>query len=362
MKLLAKLGIAVLTAAWIFPVNAQDVMGDAAVTGAGSTFAFPVISKWSHGYRNWVAGGGDMPVANAGLESSPPGVQLDYEPVGSLAGTMRVSQSAVDFGASDVPLNSEALAKLNLIQFPIVVGGVVVAVNLDGVEPGKIRFNGAVLADIFLGKIDNWSHPALKQLNPEMKLPDAKIAVVRRSDGSGTTFNFTDYLSRQSGEWKQKVGSDLLVKWPVGTGAKGNDGISRTVKETKNSIGYVEYAHALQTKLSFAAIENKTGTFVVPDPRAFQAAAGSADWGAAPDFALLLNDAPGTSAYPIVATVFALMKKDISPRRARNALNFFDWALTKGADDAASLGYVSLPESLVVRIRNYWNSNLRISM
>lgn len=359
MKHLALLAVLALVAA---PAAAQDVMGDAAVKGAGSTFVYPLITTWSHGYRDFVAGGSSLPVANAGLDTPPPGGELDYEPSGSLAGTMRVVQGAVDFGASEVPLNADALSKLKLAQFPLVIGGVVAGVNLDGVRSGQIRFTGPVLADIFLGKIDNWSDPAIQSLNPTLKLPDAKIAVIRRADGSGTTFNFTAYLSGQSAVWKEKVGSDLLVQWPVGTAVKGNDGIAQTIKQTANSIGYIEYSQALRAGLSFAAVQNRAGNFIVPAPESFQAAAANAKWGEAADFALMLNDAPGAQAYPIVATVFALMKQDGPTRRNRATLGFFDWALGKGTGRAAALGYVPLPESLVGQIKGYWADKLRVSM
>jgi phosphate transport system substrate-binding protein len=343
-----------LTAA---PTAAQDVIADAGVKGAGSTFVYPLIGRWSQGYRDFVSGGSAIAAAGTGLDTPPPGGQLDYEPSGSLAGTMRVVQGAVDFGASEVPLDSATLGKLKLAQFPLVVGGVVAVVNLDGVRPGQIRFNGPVLADIFLGKIENWSDPAILALNPALKLPDTKIAVIRRSDGSGTTFNFTSYLSAQSAAFKDKVGTDLLVKWPVGAGAKGNDGISQAVKQTPNSIGYIEYSQAVRAGLAFAAMQNRAGTFVAPEPKSFAAAAANADWAAAGDFSVMLNDAPGPDAYPMVATVFVMMKKDGSARRNRAALAFFDWALASGADSATSLGYVPLPAPLVAQIKGYWVKN-----
>lgn len=352
-------GAAALLSASPTLLRAQEVLGGTAVTGAGSTFAYPVLSKWAQGYQRWMAGGGHFPAANSGLEDPPTGPVLDYEPIGSLAGTMRVKEGAVDFGASDVPLKPEELAKLKLGQFPIVIGGIATVVNIDGVAPGQLKLSGRVLADIFLGKIDTWSNPAIKALNADLKLPDAKINVVRRADGSGTTFNFTNYLSAVSPEWKDKVGFDLLVPWPVGAAAKGNDGISQTVRQVKNSIGYVEFAHALKTKLSYATIQNAAGKFVTPEPAAFQAAAASADWAKNSDFDLLLNNAPGETAYPIVATVFVLMHKNTS-FRARSAFNFFEWALDKGATDAAQLGYVPLPQTLVAQIKSYWARNYKV--
>jgi len=356
------LGLAATTAASAaMPARAQDVLGGGAVTGAGSTFAYPVLSKWAHGYQRWVAGGGFFPVANSGLEDPPTGPVLDYEPSGSLAGTMRVKEGAVDFGASDVPLNSAELAKLNLGQFPLVIGGVVAVVNLDGIAPGQMKLTGLVLADIFLGKIGTWSHPAIKALNPDLKLPDARITVVRRADGSGTTYNFTNYLSKMSPEWKDKVGSDLLVPWPTGVAARGNEGLAQSVRQTRNSIGYVEYAQAVKTGLSYASLQNAAGQFVAPEPRSFQAAAASADWEKSADFELLLTNAPGETTYPVVATVFALVHKNMSARRARAAFNFFQWVLDNGAGDAAQLGYVPLPQTLVAQVKAYWARNYKIS-
>jgi phosphate transport system substrate-binding protein len=350
---------AVLTGISTGPTSGQEVMGATAVTGAGSTFAYPILSKWAQAYQRWVAGGGDYPTTGAGLDDPPASPVLDYEPIGSLAGTMRVKDRAVDFGASDVPLKSEDLQKLGLVQFPIVIGGVVAAVNIDGVGPGEIQFTGELLADIYLGKVQSWTDPAIRTLNPALELPDAKIIVFRRSEGSGTTFNFSNYLSKVSPQWRDAVGFDLLVSWPTGAGAKGNDGVSQAVRNTKNSIGYVEYAHAIQTRLSYALIRNQAGTLVKPDASSFQAAAATAAWEKASDFNLLLTDTPGQNAYPIVATVFILMHKTNSPRRARAALSFFTWSLEKGAKDATGLGYVPLPPALVAQVKDYWAKNLK---
>jgi phosphate transport system substrate-binding protein len=354
--------LAGVTLAGLLPVApglAQEVTGRAPVVGAGSTFAYPVVARWAKGYHRWVAGGGIIPIAGGGLDDPPSGAMLDYEPTGSLAGVMRVRERAVDFGASEMPLKSEELRKLGLVQFPLLIGGIVAVVNVDGVGPGQLKLTGQALADIYLGRVQNWSDPSLKALNPLIALPDAKIVVVRRSDGSGTTFNFTDFLSKASPLWKTKVGSDLLVSWPEGTvGAKGNDGVSRAVRQSRNSIGYVEFAHAQQNKLAYALIRNPAGNFVVPSPQTFQAAASSADWKKAGDFELLLTDMPGADAYPVVATVFVLMSKDMSAQRRTAALNFFDWSLTQGSTDAASLGYVPLPPDLVSAVKAYWADTL----
>ena len=354
--------VALLTGVSILPTRAQEVAGAAALTGAGSTFAYPIVSRWAKAYQKWLAGGGDFPITGSGLDDPPTAPVLDYEPIGSLAGMMRVKAGAVDFGASDVPLKSAELQKLGLIQFPIVIGGVVAAINLEGIGPGELKLTGALLADIYLDKVQTWSDPAIKALNPNLKLPNAKIAAVRRSDGSGTTFNFTDYLSKVSPQWREKVGADLLVSWPTGAGARGNEGVSLAVRQTGNSIGYLEYAQAVKTKLSAAAIQNRAGRFVHPDPQSFQAAAASADWAKASDFDLLMTDAPGENAYPIVATVFILMHKATPPRRARTALDFFKWSLEKGAKDAAELGYVPLPQALVAQVKSYWAASLKAGL
>jgi phosphate transport system substrate-binding protein len=297
-------------------VHAQDVIGDSQFSGAGSTFAYPVISRWARGYERWVAGGGDYASGGAGLDDPPTKPALDYEPVGSLAGTMRVKDRRADFGASDVPLSSEELTKLGFGQFPIVMGGVAVVVNLPGVAPGTVKLTGEVLADIFMDKITNWSAPAIKALNPDLKLPDAKIATVHRADGSGTTYNFAHYLAGVSAEWKSKMGVDTLLPWPSGGSARGNEGIATLVGRTANSIGYVEYAQAVKSKLSFVQVRNQAGKFVTPDARTFSAAASSANWQSAPDFNLMLTGAPGEDAYPIAATVFV---RCTSSRRRRSA-------------------------------------------
>lgn len=349
----------VLVALHVLPAMAQEVLGDGTLKGAGSTFAYPVLSQWSREYRAWVSRGGDFPVADAGLEDPPASSALDYEPVGSLAGTLRVKDRAVDFGVSDMPLKSDELAVLGLGQFPIVIGGVAVVANLEGLGPGQLHLTGPVLADIFLGKVGRWSDPAIRALNPSLTLPDADIAVVHRSDGSGTTFNFTDYLSKVSPEWKLKVGSALLVSWPTGVGAKGNEGVGQTVQAVRSSIGYIDYAQASAMKLSHALLQNRAGRFVTPEPASFQAAASSVDWGRASDFHVSLTNAPSRNAYPIAATVFVLMHKTASPARARAALDFFRWSLEQGASAATRLGYVPLSLPLVRQVNTYWSTTFK---
>jgi len=340
------------------PVLAQDVLGETGIKGAGSTLAYPVLSRWSLEYRNWLSRGGEFPAANSGLEDPPASSALEYEPVGSLAGTLRVKDGAVDFGASDMPMSSAELSQLGLAQFPIVIGGVVISVNVDGLEHGALQLTGPLVADIFLGRITRWSDPAIRAHNPGSKLPDAPIAVVHRSDGSGTTFNFTSFLSAVSPEWKLRAGSGLLVPWPLGQGEKGNEGVAERVKATKNSIGYVEYVQATQLKLNMALLQNGAGKFVRPGPASFQAAAANADWQRARDFYVLLTNAPGADAYPIIATVFVLMPRSAASSRTRAALDFFRWSLESGAGSAAALGYVPLPPAVVQQVREYWKTTL----
>jgi phosphate transport system substrate-binding protein len=307
------------------------------VTGAGSTFIFPILTKWSAEY------------------AAATGTLISYRPIGSGAGIAQIKSAAMDFGASDAPLTPGELQKAGLGQFPLVVGGIVPVVNIEGVKPGELKFTGPLLADIFLGKIKTWNDPAIVKLNPELNLPAAPITTVHRLDGSGTTFNWTNYLGKVSPEWREKVGEGTAVDWPVGAGGKGNDGVATFVNRTKNSIGYVEYAYALQKKLTFGLVQNKAGKFVNPNASSFRAAAASADWTSVKDFYLIITDAPGDEAYPVMATSFILMHK--MPRdvtRTRSALKFFQWALEKGQTQATSLDYVPLPESLVGQIESYW--------
>jgi phosphate transport system substrate-binding protein len=350
--------ILAITTMSIPPAGAQDVMGTTAVVGAGSTFAYPLMSKWARSYQRWSAGGGDYATSGGGLDDPPAESRFDYEPVGSLAGMMRAKDRSVDFGATDAPLSSQELARLGLGQFPVTMGGVLAVINLDGVAPGTMRLTGELLADIFMGKIEKWNDPAVVALNSDLKLPDAKIALVHRSDGSGTTYNFAHYLAAVSAEWKARMGVDTLLSWPSGAGAKGNEGVALAVARTKNSIGYVEYAQAMKAKLNFALIRNRAGKFVRPNAQSFAAAATGANWAGAGDFNLMLTDAPGENAYPIAATVFVLMhKQQKAPQRTQAAINFFKWSLEKGGKDAADLGYVPLPEPLVRQVKDYWQKS-----
>lgn len=309
--------------------------------GAGSTFVSPVMAKWVDAYR------------------AKTGNVVNYQPVGSSIGVSLIKKSAVDFGTSDMPLDPKELDKLGLMQFPIVIGGVVPVVNIEGVKPGQIRFTGQLLADIYLGKIRSWSDPAIRAVNPDVKLPNAPISVVHRIDGSGTTFNWSNYLSKVSAQWKSSVGEGTFVEWPVGLGGKGNDGVASLVSLI--SIGYLEYAYALQRldKISFAMVQNSAGNFVVPDAASFQAAASGADWKAAKDFCLVLTNAPGEDAYPITATTFVLMpRQPKATERAAIAIDFFRWSLENGKPQAETLNYVPLPPALVAQIEQSWQQSL----
>jgi phosphate transport system substrate-binding protein len=336
------------------PAVAQDVLGETGTKGAGSTFVYPVLSRWSQEYRAWLARGGDYPVAEGSLDDPPASSALEYEAVGSLAGLLRLKDRAVDFAASDMPLKHDELATLGLGQFPVVMGGVVVAVNADGVPSGRLKLTGPVLAEIFLGRITRWSDAAVVALNPDVRLPDAPITVVHRSDGSGTTFNFTAYLAAVSPEWKLKAGSGLMVAWPTGRGAKGNDGVAHAIKTTRNAIGYVDFAQATQMGLAHALLQNRAGRYVRPGAASFQAAAAGVDWASAPDFHVLLTNAAGDEAYPIAATVFALVNRSAPRARVRPALDFFRYSLRRGGSTAAALGYVPLPPALVRQVEAYW--------
>jgi phosphate transport system substrate-binding protein len=313
------------------------------ITGAGSSFVYPVISKWSASY------------------AEKTGNRVNYQSIGSGGGIAQIKAGTVDFGASDMPLDAATLAKFGFGQFPDVIGGIVPAYNVPGIAPGKLVLDGPVLAQIFLGQIANWNDPAIVALNPGLKLPAAKITVVHRSDGSGTTFNFTNYLSKISATWKSKVGEGTAVNWPAGIGGKGNEGVSAYVRQIPNAIGYVEYAYALQNHLGYARMKNAAGNVVQPDAASFQAAAATADWAHAQNFNLLMTNAPGAKAWPITATSWVIMVKQ--PKNAVNsrvALDFFKWAYANGQQQAAALDYVPLPESLVQQIEGYWKAEFKL--
>ena len=311
------------------------------ITGAGATFIYPLLSKWSADYN------------------AATGTKINYQSIGSGGGIAQIKAGTVDFGSSDAPVKPEELAKYNLGQFPSVIGGVVPVVNIAGVKAGAMKLDGATLADIFLGKITKWNDPAIVALNGGVQLPDQKITVVHRSDGSGTTFNFVNYLSKVSPEWKTKVGEGTSVKWPAGVGGKGNEGVAAYVKQIKGSIGYVELSTAVSNKMAFTRLQNATGNFIVPSDDSFAAAAASANWGASKDFFLIITNAPGDQSWPITATNFILMyKKPKDVARSKIAKDFFSWTHANGAQQATALGYVPLPPALVQQIEAYWAKNM----
>ncbi|MEY4430053.1 MAG: hypothetical protein RLZZ182_2742 [Pseudomonadota bacterium] len=305
------------------------------VTGAGATFPAPIYAKWASAY------------------SKTAGVQINYQSVGSGAGIKQIKAKTVDFGASDMPLKDDELAKDGLVQFPTVIGGVVPVINVKGIAPGQLKLTGDVLASIYLGDIKKWNDPAIAALNAGVALPDAPIAVVRRADGSGTSFIFTNYLSKVSADWKAKVGEGTAVNWPTGAGGKGNEGVSSFVQRLPNSIGYVEYAYAKQNKMSHVALKNAAGTFVQPDDLTFKAAAASADW--AKSFYQVLTNQPGKDAWPLTGATFILMhKKQDKPEQGATSLKFFEWAYANGDAAAGELEYVPLPASVKDLVRKQW--------
>ena len=312
------------------------------VTGAGSTFVYPILSKWSSDY------------------SQKTGTKVNYQSIGSGGGIAQIKAATVDFGASDMPMKAADLHALGMGQFPSVIGGVVPVANLPGIAPGTLKFTGPVLANIFLGKITRWNDPALVAINPGVKLPDSRITVVHRSDGSGTSFNWVNYLSKVSPEWKSKVGEGTSVSWPTGLGGKGNEGVAAYVKQVPYSLGYVEYAYVKQSKMNYGLVQNKAGKFVEPNAESFQAAAATADWSHAEDFDLVMTDAPGEKAYPVTATTFIIMyKQPKDAARSKAAREFFRWSLESGQSQANALDYVPLPADLVKQIEAYWGANFK---
>ena len=312
------------------------------ISGAGATFPASIYQKWSEGYR----------------QASKVG--LNYQAIGSGGGIKQIKASTVDFGASDKPLKPEELQKAGLYQFPTVIGGVVPVVNVEGLKPGQLKLTGALLGDIFLGKVKSWNDPAIAALNPGVALPAKPITVVHRSDGSGTTFLFTTYLSGQNPEWKAKAGASDAISWPTGLAGKGNDGVAAFVKQTAGSIGYVEYAYAQQNGSAVAQMQNKAGNFVAPNAANFAAAAEGADWANAAGNYLLLLDQPGANAWPITGATFILLHKDQQDAgMAQAVLKFFDWAYANGDEAAATLDYVPLPATVKDMVRKQWASELK---
>ena len=319
--------------------SASDVN---AISGAGATFPYPVYSKWAEAYNHKT------------------GVKLNYQSIGSGGGIKQIKAKTVDFGASDAPLTAEALDKAGLMQFPMVMGGVVPVVNIPGIKAGDIKLSGKVFADIYLGKIKHWDDSAIMALNHGVKLPHKAISVVHRSDGSGTTWIFTNYLSKVSSEWKSKVGNDKSVAWPTGVGGKGNEGVASYVKRIKGSIGYVEYAYALQNKMAYAKLENKAGNYVAPTSENFQAAAANADWNHAPGFYMVLTDQPGAKSWPITGATFILLyKTQDKPANGLAVMKFFDWSYHNGGKMAESLDYVPMPSSVVSLVEKTWANTIK---
>lgn len=337
MKLLATVvgaGMAIASAACA--ANAADI------SGAGATFPYPVYAKWADAYKKET------------------GVGVNYQSIGSGGGIKQIQARTVTFGASDAPLKGADLEKHGLVQFPMVMGGIVPVVNLEGVKPGALVLDGPTLAKIFLGEIKRWNDAAIAKLNSDLKLPDRAIAVVHRSDGSGTTFNFAYYLAEVSADWKSKVGVATSLQWPVGIGAKGNEGVANNVANTNGAIGYVEYAYAKQNNLTFAKMINKAGKTVAPTSETFQAAAGNADWASQPGFGVILANQPGENSWPMTAATWILVhKQPQDPAAVREALKFFAWAYRNGDKMAESLDYVPMPASVVEAIEKTWSSEIK---
>ena len=325
----------VLVASFLSVAAISPAMAQQEATGAGASFPAPLYAKWAADYHKAT------------------GVKINYQSVGSGAGLRQIEAKTVDFGASDAPLKDEDLAKKGLVQFPTVIGGVVPVVNIPGINPGQLKLSGKVLGDIYLGKVTQWNDPAIAALNPGVKLPEAAIAPVRRADGSGTSFIFTNYLSKVNPEWKEKVGEGTAVNWPIGAGGKGNEGVAAFVGRLANSIGYVEYAYVKQNKLNYVQLQNAEGAFVSPDDDAFKAAAAGADW--SKSFYQILTNQPGKASWPITGATFILMhKSQDKPQQASATLKFFDWAYQTGDKTAADLDYVPMPDSVKGVIVKSW--------
>ncbi|WP_250482139.1 phosphate ABC transporter substrate-binding protein PstS [Caballeronia sp. GACF5] len=320
----------------VFAISAQA----ADITGAGSTFAAPIYTKWADAYQK--TGGG----------------KVNYQGIGSSGGIKQIIAKTVDFAGSDAPLKDDELAKNGLFQFPTVVGGVVPVINVPGVKAGEVTLSGQVLGDIYLGKIKTWNDPEIAALNPKVKLPDTDIAVVRRADGSGTSFIWTNYLSKVNTEWKSKVGEGSTVNWPTGTGGKGNDGVAAFVQRLPGAIGYVEWAYAKQNKMTYVGMKNSAGTVVEPKTDTFKAAAAGADW--SKSFYQILTDEPGKNAWPIVGATFVLLHAtQEKPAQGTETLKFFDWAFKNGGQAANDLDYISLPDSVVAEIKTQWKAKVK---
>ena len=331
-------GVTAFAAGLLVSVSAQA----ADLTGAGATFPYPIYSKWAEAYK----------IAT--------GIGLNYQSIGSGGGIRQIKAKTVDFGASDMPLKAEELEKEGLVQFPAIIGGVVPVFNLDGVAPGQLKLTAEVIAGIHLGKITKWNAAEIAGINPGVNLPNLNITVVHRADGSGTTFLWTDYLSKVSAEFKSTIGSGTAVKWPTGVGGKGNEGVAANVQRVKGAFGYVEYAYAKKNKIAFAQLKNRDGEFVSPDDDNFKAAAASADWAGTPGMAVVLTNQPGKRSWPATGASFILMyKTQAEPMTGRAVLKFFDWAYKNGGNMAADLDYVPIPPATVKLIQDSWKAQIK---
>ena len=338
MKLIHALVAAAAAAFTISPVHAADI------SGAGATFPYPIYAKWADAYKKET------------------GVGLNYQSIGSGGGIKQIQAKTVTFGASDAPLKGDDLTKHALVQFPAVMGGIVPVINVEGVKPGDLVLDGPTLAKIFLAEVKSWDDPAIAKLNPNVKLPKQAIAIVHRSDGSGTTYNFAYYLADVSSDWKTKVGVNTALQWPAGIGAKGNEGVANNVANTKGSIGYVEYAYAKQNKLTYTKMVNKDGKTVDPTSATFQAAAANADWSSQPGFGVVLANQPGPTSWPMTAATWILIhKQPQDPNAARDALKFFAWAFAKGDKMAEELDYIPMPDKVVKDIEAVWAKDIKDS-
>jgi len=341
MKITGKILFLVLgilfTTAFSGKINAESLT----INGAGASFPYPLYSQWAYKYEQLT------------------GLKLNYQSIGSGGGIAQIKARTVDFGASDAPLQKEELDQAGLIQFPLIMGGVVPVVNIKGVKDGQIKLSGPVLADIFLGKVKKWNDPAIANLNKGLKLPDLEISVVHRADGSGTTWIFTNYLSKVSQDWKGKVGNDKSVAWPAGVGGKGNEGVAAYVQQINGAIGYVEFAYALENKIPYVLLQNQAGKFVAPTIESFQAAANNADWEKAPGFYMVLTDQPGEKSWPITGASFILIYKDQKDSaKAKAMLKFFDWCYNNAGDMAKKLNYVPMPKKVFELVEKGWSKEI----
>jgi phosphate transport system substrate-binding protein len=335
-KFVRSVTVAALAAMAFSVVQAADL------TGAGATFPYPIYAKWAEAYKKSSGNG------------------LNYQSIGSGGGIKQIKAKTVDFGASDMPLKAEELNAEGLMQFPAIMGGVVTVVNLDGIAPGQMKLTGDVIAAIYLGKITKWNAPEIVALNPGVKLPDAEITVVHRADGSGTSFLFTDYLSKVNPEFKTTVGAGTAVKWPAGVGGKGNEGVAANVQRIKGAIGYVEYAYAKKNKMSYTQLKNSDGQFVEPDDETFKAAAAGADWAKTPGFAVVLTNQPGKTSWPITGASFILMHKvQADGAKGKEVLKFFDWSYKNGGAMATELDYVAMPAAVTKLVEDAWKTQLK---